>query len=160
MRKLLLSLGIFALAAGPASAIESLTGTWAGKLKCVGTLNGTPVKTNAPVTVTVSDGGPEGIAINVPGGGGILFGFTVADTAKPLNGHATAVSCGEIDGEAPLFGAVAHLDVATKAAPSTKASMKGDIIKLDDEANEAVICTLTAKRTDTTAPPPLLCVEL
>jgi hypothetical protein len=157
VRKLVLSIGLLALAAGPASAIESLTGSYTGKLKCTGTDNGAPVKTTTTVTVTVSDGGAEGIAVNVPGGGGIYFGFSVADTAKPLTGHVTGATCGEIEAE-PLLGGALHLDVVTKAAPSTKASMKGSIILMDDEGNDATACTLNVKRTDTTAPPPLLCV--
>jgi hypothetical protein len=153
IRKFVLSLGIVALAAAPAAAVESLTGTWEGTLKCTGTDSGAPVKTKTDVTINVQDG--DGVGLNIVGDGapGIFFGFVVADTAKPLTGILTGATCGVVEnGE----GGVMHLAVKTKAG-DVKASMKGDILLLDQEGGDAKACTLTAKRVNETPPAPLLC---
>jgi hypothetical protein len=153
IRKLVLSLGIVALAAAPAAAVESLTGTWEGTLKCTGTDSGTPVKTKTAVTINVQDG--DGVALSIvgPGAPGIFYGFVVADTAKPLTGILTGATCGVVEEGA---GGVMHVDVKTKTG-DLKASMKGDILLMNQEGGDATACTLTAKRVNETGPGPLLC---
>jgi hypothetical protein len=149
-RSTAISIGLCGLLAGaPAAAVENLTGTWEGSLKCQTLNSGTTTKTKEDQTILVNDGGVEGVTLSLVSTEGVFDGFVVADGKKAVNGVLTAASC-NFGGES-LAGGVLRVELKTKTG-DLKASLKGDLILMNEENAVTEACTLTAKRVSQ-APP-------
>jgi hypothetical protein len=131
------------LSAAPALAVESLTGTWEGSLKCQTLDSGTTTKSKVDQSVVISDGGVEGIRVHLVSTKGIFEGYVVADGKKPANGQISTASCFFNDPD--LAGGVLQADVKTKAG-DVKASLKGDLLLMDEENGIIESCSLSVKR--------------
>jgi hypothetical protein len=143
-RKAILAIGLgAALSAAPALAVESLTGNWEGSLKCQTLDSGTTTKPKFDQTVVISDGGVDGIRVHLVSTKGIFEGFVVADGKKPANGQISVVSC-DFSGT-NLVGGVLQADVKTKAG-DVKASLKGDLLLMDETNGIIESCSLSVKR--------------
>jgi hypothetical protein len=154
-RSAAISIGLCSLlAAAPASAVESLSGTWEGTLKCQTLDSGTTTKTKVDQTVAIEDLGEEGVVLNLQSTKGLFNGFVVADGKKPQNGILSAAGCGF--NQPDLEGGVLQLEVKTKAG-DVKASLKGDLLLMDLDEDIAESCTLTAKRVSNSVPKLPLC---
>jgi hypothetical protein len=145
------------LAAAPAAAVESLTGTWEGTLKCQTTDSGIRTKTKVDQTVAIEDLGVDGVTMQLVSTEGVFNGFVVADEKKAENGVLSAVSCNFSD--QTFAGGVLNVEVKTKTG-DPKASLKGDLILMNDEEDVARTCQLSVKRVSQTAPKILGCVPL
>jgi hypothetical protein len=131
------------LAAAPAAAVESLTGTWEGSLKCDRLDTGTVTKPKVDQTVVIQDSGVKGIAMNLVSTKGTFFGFVVADGKKAVNGKLSTASCAFNNPD--LVGGVLQGDVKTKTG-DVKASLKADLLLMDDENGVIESCALSVKR--------------
>jgi hypothetical protein len=141
-------------AAAPAAAVESLTGTWEGTLKCRA-LNGASVlKSKVPVTLEIVDSGPGGFQAQLVSTDLIFVGFVVPESATSDKGAASGLTCGLSYDD--LDGATLQANVKTKAG-SEKASMKGRVTRMGAVQGLTSDCTLTAKRTSATEPDLIPC---
>jgi hypothetical protein len=137
------------LAGAPAAALESLTGTYDGKLSCRRIDSGVADKFKQDISVEVVDAGVDGVRMDFVGFSELLVGFAVADASKEKSGKVNVVSC-ELNAFDQI-GAVVHADASTKSG-SDKATLKGTLIRMDDDSAEATICTFTVKRSTTAEP--------
>lgn len=136
-----------ALGAGPALALESLTGVYQGKLKCSGLLGGTKVKAKVDVEVDVFDVG--GALLLSIGEFGTFEGYAVTEVKKPERGAVSAVSCPLT--VATLDGAMLNGEVKIKAG-SGEGSLEGTVFLSSDEDGDARRCELKVKRISTVSP--------
>lgn len=137
------------LAGAPAEAIDSVTGTYAGKLSCHENASGAVSKFKQDVTVEIL---LVGAIFNLD----ILAGMTsvaesvrgvvVADAAKADRATLAGVDC--ILGAMTLRGTALDANIVIKPG-SEKGTVKGTLIQLDSEGSTSRICSLTAKRTST-----------
>jgi hypothetical protein len=140
-----------------AHAVEDLTGTYEGTLRCVTTTAGVPSKSKQAVTVEVADNGDEGVTFEIPTVEDRIVGLVIQDAVKGEHGVLPAASC---DYEAfDQEGLVARLAVRTKVG-SEKASLKGTLLRTSLEDESSAICTLDAKRVSTTLPEVVKCVHV
>lgn len=147
--------GLALLAGQAAHAVENLTGTYEGKLKCNGTDGGITSKVKQDVTVEVLDSGASGLTFDIVSVQDTIVSFVVADGKKPQKGILAGASCAY--SVASLAGAVVRLEVSSKAG-SDKADLKGTVLfsnAMDDATSE---CTLDVKRVSTAEPSVNLCV--
>jgi hypothetical protein len=151
--RLLAALGIGAgiLAATPALALESLTGTWSGQASCRTIYAGVRDKGSVDLLVELDDGGSGGIGIDL-GGYGNFMGKYYVDGAKPDRAVLQAASC-EVDGQT-LSGSILHGELRTKPG-AVKASFVGTLILMDGPSDAAGICEIELERIDLTAPSPI-----
>jgi len=131
------------LSAAPAAAVELLTGTWEGSLKCETLDSGTVTKSKVDQTVVIADGGIKGVAMELVSTKGTFFGFVVADGKKAENGKLSTASCAFNDPD--LVGGVLQGDLKTKTG-DLKASLKGDLLLMDEENGIIESCSLSVKR--------------
>jgi hypothetical protein len=151
IRKLVVSLGLVAFAAGPAAALENLSGNWGGVWKCTGLHEGAVSTTSGGVDMVVTHT-DDGVVLDLHG---VKWdAFVVADAAKPSTGIVTGVSCGGIDTDG-TEGMMVHLSVKTKPG-RVKATMKGEYFIMGRSAGHAKRCRFTAYRKDG---PPTVPVE-
>jgi hypothetical protein len=145
----------FAVAAGtsPAQALDPLTGTYGGKLKCKGYTGVAPSKSTVDITIKVIDS-KLGIALLVEAGatviGAPVGALLIEDGAKPDKGKLAGVSCDV----ALLTPTGIHFQAdATVKPESDKGTLKGTITKvIDGKADTIEQCTFSVKRTSTTLP--------
>jgi hypothetical protein len=138
---------IGALAAAPAAALESASGSYEGKLKCKGLDTGSAEKTKQDVEVGVFDEAGS-ILMNIEGVG-TFFGFLLTNTSKPETGTFSAVSCAL--SAVSQTGQALHADVKINAG-SEKGSLKGKLIRMDVQGEEASLCELKVDRVSALAP--------
>ena len=131
------------LSAAPAVAVESLTGTWEGSLKCQTLDDGTVTKPKSDQTVVIADSGVDGIRVHLVSTKGVFEGYVIADGKKPANGMISVASCGFNDPD--LVGGVLQGDVKTKAGDE-KASLKGELLLMNEENGIIESCSLSVKR--------------
>jgi hypothetical protein len=139
------ALGV-ALAAAPAAALENANGSYEGKLKCKGLAGGDREKTKLDVEIGVQDDGAGNVKLGIETLG-TFNGFLLTDTGKPETGTLSAVSC-TLD-TVDQTGHALHADVKIKAG-SAKASLKGNVIRMDKSGETASLCELKADRVSTT----------
>jgi hypothetical protein len=151
--RLLAALGIAAgvLAASPALALDSLTGTWSGKASCQVISSGARDKGSVEMQVEIDDGGNGGVGIDL-GGYGNFMGRYYVDAARPDRAVLQAASC-EVDGPT-LNGSILHAELRTKPG-KVKASLAGTLILMDGPSDAAGICEIELERIDLTAPSPI-----
>lgn len=143
-RNAILAIGLCSvLSAAPALAVEPLTGTWEGSLKCQTLDSGTVTKPKSDQTVIISDGGVDGLLMNLVSTKGIFEGFVVADGKKPANGQISAASCDFSNDN--LIGGVLQADVKTKAGDE-KASLKGELLLMHEVNGIIESCSISVKR--------------
>jgi hypothetical protein len=145
-RNAVLAIGLGSvLSAAPALAVESLSGTWEGSLKCQTLDSGTTTKSKVDQTVVIGDSGKDGIRVHLVSTKGVFEGFVVADGNKPANGQISVVRCDFDSTDPTLFGGVLQADVKTKAGDE-KASLKGDLLFMDEENGIIESCSVSVKR--------------
>jgi hypothetical protein len=145
-RALALALLVFA---SPASALENLTGTWEGVLKCRTLDGGETGKTKEAVTLEVVDSGVGGLQMELLGTDLLFIGFTVAESGNAQKGVLSSASCGFAFDN--LDGGTLQADVKTKAG-SPKASLKARLSLMTAAQGIARSCTLNAKRVNDAQP--------
>jgi hypothetical protein len=150
------SLTAVLLLASPATAVESLTGTWEAKLNCSGIDSGALGKQKIETTIDIVD----------LGGGQILFdmgayptgqAYVISETAKPERGVVSGLTC--------EFDATAQNGLLLRASAKTKpgsddASLKGILVIFEEPDAESAVCKLSAKRVSTAATKLEGCVPL
>jgi hypothetical protein len=147
---------------GPALAVESLSGTYEGKLRCETTTAGAVSKTKQDVVVEVSDLGEDGVTLEILEDGGQtiedrIIGLVIQDAVKAESGILPMASC---DYESfHQEGLVARLAVRTKLG-STKAGLKGTLLRSNIEGVTSSICTLDVKRVATETPAVEPCIHV
>jgi len=139
------------LGARPAAALESLTGTWEGKISCDAIDGGTVAHFSAPATVYFDDGGAGLMGIGIQTSTN-FFARYVVDAARPDQAVIQASSC-DFDTDT-VEGTVLRGEVKTKAG-STSASFSGTLIVLDGPGATTTECTLKLKRVSLAAPMPI-----
>jgi hypothetical protein len=140
---------VLLVSASPAAAVENLTGTWEGTLKCR-VLNGTTVqKTKAPVTLEIIDSGVGGVQAELVSTDSTFVGFVVAESAGAPKGVLASATCGFAFDD--LDGGTLQADVKTKAG-SEKASIKGHVAFMGVGQGTTRVCTIAAKRTSAVEP--------
>jgi hypothetical protein len=137
-----------ALATAPASAVEVLTGTWTGSLKCSGIEGSQPARGKEPVTVEIVDSNP-GVQLELLPGGQRLIGYVLPFAPRPQLGILSASSCDYQVGMPA--GIAAQGPVRTKPG-SDKAALRMYWIDMQPEANTSQLCLLSVRRTSTAAP--------
>lgn len=143
-----LCVGLALGAAAPAGAVENLTGTYEGKLRCRSIASGVTDKTTIPVTVEVGHQN-DLVTIDLAGLVEAIQGYVVSAQDKPQNGVVAAASCG-FDSQ-NLDGAVLHAEVRTKPG-SEKASIQGTLIRTHPVEYQVELCSFRVKRVSTVPP--------
>jgi hypothetical protein len=149
----------FALAVGasPVQALESMSGTYAGKMSCKGYEGTAPTKGKQDITIDVIQ--EKGIALRVSAGtqlGNEVLAVLAQDAAKTDKGKIGGVDC-DLN-LATLTGIAIQGDVTVKAGGG-KASIKGTLLRLNDAGTVIDVCSYSVKRTSTTAPDFEICPE-
>lgn len=144
-------IGLCALAvslAAPAAAIESVSGTWNGKLRCKGIQDGSFAKQKSDITVAIVDDGAGGLVFDFEGIGG-FEGFVLGSAKKPATGTLSALSClvSQDLGEGGTF----HAEVKVKPG-SGKASFKGTMTLMHRGSSVSSLCQVKAKRVSAVTP--------
>ena len=149
--------GLALLLGAPARAVEDLSGTYEGKLRCATTTAGLTTKTKQAVSVEVVDSGTDGVLFEVVTVEDRIVGLVIEDAEKAENGILPAASC---DYEAfEQVGVVARLAVRTKAG-TEQASLKGTLLRANIDTATSSICTLDVKRVSTVVPDIEPCVHV
>lgn len=141
-------------AAGPASAVESLVGTYEVKLSCRGQELGAAVHTRRTLAMRVISidvgvveldflDGAERQYTDLP-----FFVHVAPETAKPERGILSGVSCDLSPGKGA--GATLSSAVVTETG-GDKVSLRGTLVVLGAEDGSQV-CTLKAKRSSPDVP--------
>jgi hypothetical protein len=138
------------VSAAPAGAVQNLTGTYEGKIRCESLeTGGAPEKAKQDVTVAILDG-VDGVSVQVVSFSDQAFvGYVIAVGPKPDLGILSAASCG-FASPANLSGGILQGPVKTKAG-SDKASIR-TVLTFMNGANVAQSCLVTAKRVSTAEP--------
>jgi len=147
---------VLALAAAPAGAIESVSGTYEAKVSCKGIAGGVKGKQKMEVDLQVVDNGDGTLLLDWEGLQNGL-GYVLTETAKPENGVVSGIAC--TLSPAGLDGWAFRADAKIKAG-SDEGSMKGTLLILDDVEQESATCKVTAKRVSAVAPKLSGCVLL
>jgi hypothetical protein len=142
-------LGAF-LAAAPAGAVENLTGTYEGKIKCQSLVNGVFDTFKQDLTVEILDDGAEGVAVELVTFDPRAFIGFVVPFPKPQSGVLSAGACA-FASPGNLNGGTLQGEVKTKPG-SDKASVRFNVTLMDDATLTAETCLVTAKRVSSTAP--------
>ena len=150
----LLSGLVLLVALEPAAAVESLTGTWEGVLRCEVLDSGATTKSKVATTLEVVDDGPGGVRVELVSTDYLFIGFVVAQTAKPEKGVLSAASCAF--GWDSLDGGTLQGDVRVKAGGG-KASLRAQLTIMGLVQEIARSCTLTAKRVNKAEPDVVSC---
>jgi hypothetical protein len=136
-------------AAAPAAAIDSVTGTYEGKMTCRQIASGATTKVKQDVVVGIFEGTSNFIGVDVGDVSTAIGGILVEDTAKADRAKLVGVECGV--SYLNTVGGVLHADVVIKPG-SDKGTLKGTLIVMDELAPLGSLCTFTAKRTSTAEP--------
>jgi hypothetical protein len=136
-------------AASPAGAIDTVTGTYEGKMTCRQIAGGETAKVKQDVVVDVFEGVSNFVGLDVGDVSNAIGGVLVEDTAKPDRAKLVGVECGVT--YLNTVGGVLHADVVIKSG-SDKGTMKGTLIVMDEFAPLGSLCTFTVKRTSTAEP--------
>jgi hypothetical protein len=139
----------FLAAASPAGAIDTVTGTYEGKMTCRQIASGETTKVKQDVVVDVFEGVSNFVGLDVGDVSNAIGGVLVEDTAKPDRAKLVGVECGVT--YLNTVGGVLHADVVIKQG-SDKGTMKGTLIVMDEFAPLGSLCTFTVKRTSTAEP--------
>jgi hypothetical protein len=141
--------GLAMLLGAPARAVEDLSGSYEGKLRCNTTTDGLTSKTKQDVSVKVVDSGIRGVLFEVVAVEDRIVGLVIEDAEKAENGILPAASC---DYEAfDQVGVIARLAVHTKVG-TEKASLKGTLLQQNIDTATSSSCTLDVKRVSTVVP--------
>jgi hypothetical protein len=151
-RVLALAAGL-ALVAGPALALESLSGVYDAKVKCSGIDGGTKGKQKTTVQMAIADQGAGSLLIDFAGlQTGV--GFALTDVQKPDTGTMSGVACTLLPDS--IDGWTLQTFAKVKAG-TDKATLKGTLIILDEAGGQAAACKLNAKRISVVTPKLSVC---
>jgi hypothetical protein len=151
----ILALGAIALGAAPASALDTVAGTYEGKATCRQIVAGAASKSKHDVVMSVVNPGAT-LSLQITGSAdfaatGTVDGTVAGDAAKPDRGAFTGFACGG----SGVNGIAVHGDVVVKS--TGRASVKGTILQADEPTDAVRICTFAVKRTAINAPPVIPC---
>jgi hypothetical protein len=139
--------------AGPAGAIDSINGTYTGKLRCSENAAGTVAKTKQDLELRIiGDAGIFNVGVFAAGQPYALKaeGPIVEQTAKPDRATIAGIDCDYQDIE--VTGLAIHAEIAIKPG-SEKGTMKGTILRQSGTEGRGIeLCTFTAKRTSAALP--------
>jgi hypothetical protein len=139
--------------AGSAGAIESINGTYEGKLRCSENSAGTLAKTKQDLELRIiGDAGIFNVGVFAGGQPYALKaeGPIVEQTAKPDRATIAGIDCDYQDVESR--GLAIHAEIAIKPG-SEKGTIKGTILRQSGTEGRSIeLCTFTAKRTSTALP--------
>jgi hypothetical protein len=135
--------------ASPAAAIDTVTGTYEGKMTCRQISTGATTKVKQDVTIDVFEGVSNFVGLDVGTASTAIGAVLVEDTAKTDRAKVVGVECGVT--YLNTLGGALHADVVIKPG-SDKGTMKGTLIVMDEFAPLGSLCTFTAKRTSTAEP--------
>ena len=139
------------LSGAPVRALESLSGTWTGKLSCKGSAAGNATKSKRDLTLRIFD--DEGVQMTVSADGALIGEpvrvFLAEDAEKTDRGRFAGVSC-DLDAFS-LQGLSIAADAVVKAG-SGKGSLKGTLYRVSPMGVVLDDCTFSAKRTDALPP--------
>jgi hypothetical protein len=146
------------LAAAPAGALDTPSGTYQGKATCRSIVGGVASKTKHEVTLNVA-GAEVGVVLDMTGTAefaatGSVDAVLAADAEKTDRGAFAGASCGTGGGDATAV----HGELVIKS--SGKASVKGTVLRSLGSADDVRICTFKAKRTSVSVPPIIPCTPL
>jgi hypothetical protein len=133
----------------PAAAIDSVTGTYEGKMTCRQISTGATTKAKTDVTVDVFEGLSNFVGDDVGTASTAIGAVLVEDTAKTDRAKLVGVECGVT--YLNTVGGALHADIVIKPG-SDKGTIKGTLIVMDENAPLGSLCTFTAKRTSTAEP--------
>ena len=137
------------LCAAPGAAIDSVSGTWEGKLTCREVAGGVASKTKQDVTVRIGED-MGNVGVDVHSGmtpiATAIGGFLAEDGAKQNKAKLVGIECG-LSWNQQSGGAI-QADV-TIPPGSTKGTLKGTLTLMDSATTRAAQCTFSAKRTST-----------
>jgi hypothetical protein len=133
--------------AGPAGAVESLTGTYQGRTRCVGLIDGAKSVSSAKDEIWYVDDLADGNVYLHGGGGWKYHGWLEVDLQKTDQGIVGLADCGFAvglpQGEARVF--------RVKTSPGkVKAVLKGTGLSIRNFG--AAVCTHTLTRISTDIP--------
>lgn len=131
-----------------AGADGVLSGTYEGKATCSGLLNGTPLKESLEITgkdsARVTHGSTNAV-LEIPDLGRFAL-FVENNNQKPGQSIVSGITC-TLD--LSLDGSTIFVNAKVKG---DKATLKGTLVTMDDEDNEATSCKISLKRVDATDP--------
>ena len=119
--------------------VESLTGTYEGKLMCKGADDGLDTKSKQDVSVEVLDMGAAASRSSSPTVG-TLIGFAITDARSPRRARSRRSTC-TLDGSRPSPARAPRRGQGK--AGSDKATLKGDADPHEREERVVVVCTST-----------------
>jgi hypothetical protein len=134
----------------PAQAIESISGTYAGKISCKGYSGTQASKSKNDVTIEVLDSKLLLIRVTVGAEqiGSTINSFMLEDSNKTDRGKVVGVDCSL--GWPTIAGVSLEADAVVKAG-SEKGTLKGTLTE-SDPMGTIDVCSFSVKRTATTAP--------
>lgn len=138
-----------ALAAGPAHALDDLTGKWEGTLVCNGANAALWLHSKSQIAITIDDD-PSGTAYAQIGG--IYRLGVIPHPDSPSKGRVAGFDCAV----SPDFAGYA-LDVSVKVKPGSElGTMRGQLVIIGAVPTPSVnTCKIKAKRVETTIPAPI-----
>jgi hypothetical protein len=154
-----LAAGLAIGAAAPAGAIDSMVGSYAGKLSCKGYAGGAATKSKQDATVVIGET-KGGALMRISAGGAPLgetiFVFALADATKTDRAKLQGLDCPSTVGSG--HNLAMEGDIVIKPG-SEKGTLKGSLIRREAGGMPAVIdvCTFTVKRTSTELPEVPVC---
>jgi hypothetical protein len=156
---ILAALAAFALGSGaPAQAIESLTGSYAGKMSCKGQSGVDATKSKQDITVEVLDSEVVLLQVTTPPLplGAVVELLVLEPIVKPDRAKVGGVDCNLT--RLSKSGIALHADAVIKPG-SEKGTLKGSLIRYEGKASIIDVCSFSVKRTSTTAPELLGCPD-
>ncbi|HVH07791.1 MAG TPA: hypothetical protein VNE71_17495 [Myxococcota bacterium] len=139
--------------AAPAVAIESINGTYEGKVRCRENAAGTLAKTKQDLLLRiVGDAGIFNLDVVASGElyAALVAGTIVEHAGKPDRATLAGVDC-ELSAASGI-GSALHAEIAIKPG-SEQGTVKGTLLRLSgDGGATSELCTFTAKRTSTALP--------
>jgi hypothetical protein len=146
-------------AGAPARAIDSLTGTYEGKMSCKGQSGINATKTKADIKIDVLDAEVDLLQVTVlpvlPVGAVVEL-LVLGPLVKPDRAKIGGVDC-TLERLAKS-GIALQADAVIKPG-SEKGTLKGSFFHYEGAASIVDVCTFAVKRTTTTAPELLGCPD-
>jgi hypothetical protein len=141
------------LGTAPARALDSVSGSYAGKMSCKGYSGGTATKTKLDITIDAIDGKGVGLQVKTAGtqiGQTIISPLLLEDTAKLDRAKLAGVDCATSPFSS--VGMALQADVVIKPG-SPKGTLKGTLTRRSGEGAGSIDqCTFSVKRTSTKEP--------
>lgn len=145
----------FAFGAGPAAALDDVTGVYSGTIACESTDGSGETRTPSQATsLYVDDAGSE-TAYAYLNNSGYTFRLAAVGGPGSAQGRLAGPGCTMTS---VAGGPLLHFEIKAKPG-SDKASLRGELVVLNVGANThyVTVCRLSLRRTTTTLPAPIAC---